>query len=56
MIPNLSSMQAFKDCHAHDGFGTSFELSLISFKCITAYVRSKKNQNQANTLFFLTVL
>ncbi|KAJ8620112.1 hypothetical protein MRB53_028645 [Persea americana] len=48
--------KAFKDCHAHDGFGTSFELSLISFKCITAYVRSKKNQNQANTLFFLTVL
>lgn len=56
MIPNLSSMQAFKDCHAHDGFGNSFELSLISFKCITAYVRNKKNQNQANTLFFLTVL
>ncbi|XXG80016.1 hypothetical protein AAC387_Pa09g0972 [Persea americana] len=30
--------KAFKDCHAHDGFGTSFELSLISFKCITAYI------------------
>ncbi|XXG80015.1 hypothetical protein AAC387_Pa09g0971 [Persea americana] len=38
--------KAFKDCHTHDGFGNSFELSLISFKCITAYVRNKKNQNQ----------
>ncbi|RWR94985.1 phosphoethanolamine N-methyltransferase 1-like protein [Cinnamomum micranthum f. kanehirae] len=47
--------KAFKDCHMHDGFGNSFELSLISFKCITAYVRNKKNQNQANTQFFLTI-
>lgn len=52
-IPSLSSMQAFKDCHMYDGSGNSFELSIISFKCITAYVKNKKNQNQASILFLL---
>lgn len=30
----------------HDGSGNSFELSLVGCKCIGAYVRNKKNQNQ----------
>ncbi|RWR77402.1 phosphoethanolamine N-methyltransferase 1-like protein [Cinnamomum micranthum f. kanehirae] len=38
--------KVFKDCHVHKGSGTSFELSLTSFKCIGAYVKNKKNQNQ----------
>ncbi|XP_057950513.1 phosphomethylethanolamine N-methyltransferase-like [Malania oleifera] len=36
----------FKECHMQDGFGNSFELSLVGCKCIGAYVRNKKNQNQ----------
>lgn len=36
----------FKECHAYDGYGNSFELSLVTCKCIGAYVRNKKNQNQ----------
>ncbi|XP_015582654.2 phosphomethylethanolamine N-methyltransferase isoform X1 [Ricinus communis] len=38
--------KVFKECHASDGSGNSFELSLIGCKCIGAYVRNKKNQNQ----------
>eukprot|EP00268_Persea_americana_P064537 TRINITY_DN850_c0_g1_i2.p1 TRINITY_DN850_c0_g1~~TRINITY_DN850_c0_g1_i2.p1 ORF type:complete len:491 (-),score=107.70 TRINITY_DN850_c0_g1_i2:232-1704(-) len=38
--------KVFKDCHMQNGSGTSFELSLTGFKCIGAYVRNKKNQNQ----------
>ncbi|XP_059642006.1 phosphomethylethanolamine N-methyltransferase-like [Cornus florida] len=38
--------KVFKECQMHDGFGNSFELSLVSCKCIGAYVRNKKNQNQ----------
>ncbi|KAH7549404.1 hypothetical protein JRO89_XS13G0026100 [Xanthoceras sorbifolium] len=38
--------KVFKECHLSDGSGNSFELSLVSCKCIGAYVRSKKNQNQ----------
>ncbi|CAK7349592.1 unnamed protein product [Dovyalis caffra] len=38
--------KVFKECHAHDGSGNSFELSLIGYKCISAYVKNKKNQNQ----------
>ncbi|KAJ6836611.1 phosphoethanolamine N-methyltransferase 1-like [Iris pallida] len=38
--------KAFKECHAYDAHGNSFELSLLSCKCIGAYVRNKKNQNQ----------
>ncbi|XP_043695648.1 phosphomethylethanolamine N-methyltransferase-like isoform X1 [Telopea speciosissima] len=38
--------KVFKECHMDDGPGNSFELSLIGCKCIGAYVRNKKNQNQ----------
>ncbi|KAL6545523.1 glycylpeptide N-tetradecanoyltransferase [Orobanche gracilis] len=38
--------KVFKECHMHDNSGNSFELDLISCKCIGAYVRNKKNQNQ----------
>lgn len=36
----------FKECQILDGSGNSFELSLVGCKCIGAYVRNKKNQNQ----------
>ncbi|XP_065849942.1 phosphoethanolamine N-methyltransferase 1-like [Euphorbia lathyris] len=36
----------FKESHSTDGSGNSYELSLVGCKCIGAYVRSKKNQNQ----------
>ncbi|KAF7834544.1 phosphoethanolamine N-methyltransferase [Senna tora] len=36
----------FKECHTIDDSGNSFELSLVGCKCIGAYVRNKKNQNQ----------
>lgn len=38
--------KVFKECQMHDGSGNSFELSLVGCKCIGAYVRNKKNQNQ----------
>nr|XP_043634875.1 phosphomethylethanolamine N-methyltransferase-like [Erigeron canadensis] len=38
--------KAFKECYVTDASGNSYELSLIGSKCIGAYVRSKKNQNQ----------
>ncbi|GLT45485.1 hypothetical protein SLA2020_193140 [Shorea laevis] len=38
--------KVFKECHANDDLGNSFELSLVGCKCIGAYVRNKKNQNQ----------
>ncbi|XP_019153702.1 PREDICTED: phosphomethylethanolamine N-methyltransferase-like [Ipomoea nil] len=38
--------KVFKECHLNVGKGKSFELSLIACKCIGAYVRNKKNQNQ----------
>ncbi|KAF5469156.1 hypothetical protein F2P56_013252 [Juglans regia] len=38
--------KVFKECHLRDGKGDSFELSLVGCKCIGAYVRNKKNQNQ----------
>ncbi|KAJ0962646.1 hypothetical protein J5N97_027768 [Dioscorea zingiberensis] len=38
--------QVFKNCHTYNGCGDSFELSLLTCKCIGAYVRNKKNQNQ----------
>ncbi|KAA8542823.1 hypothetical protein F0562_023975 [Nyssa sinensis] len=38
--------KVFKECHIHDDSGNSFELSLVGCKCIGAYVRNKKNQNQ----------
>ncbi|KAG5522519.1 hypothetical protein RHGRI_034622 [Rhododendron griersonianum] len=39
-------LKVFKECHLRDGSGNSFELSLVGCKCIGAYVRNKKNQNQ----------
>ncbi|XP_028787004.1 phosphomethylethanolamine N-methyltransferase [Neltuma alba] len=38
--------KVFKECHMNDDSGSSFELSLVGCKCIGAYVRNKKNQNQ----------
>ncbi|CAJ1936602.1 unnamed protein product [Sphenostylis stenocarpa] len=38
--------KVFKECNMSDNAGNSFELSLIGCKCIGAYVRNKKNQNQ----------
>lgn len=38
--------KVFKECHFNDGSGNSFELALVGCKCIGAYVRNKKNQNQ----------
>ncbi|KAI9173933.1 hypothetical protein LWI28_009075 [Acer negundo] len=36
----------FKECNVSDGSGNSYELSLVGCKCIGAYVKNKKNQNQ----------
>ncbi|KAK9106054.1 hypothetical protein Scep_022898 [Stephania cephalantha] len=36
----------FKECTILDASGNNAELSLINCKCIGAYVRNKKNQNQ----------
>jgi len=47
LIPIYIVLQVFKECHTFDGSGNSFELSLIGCKCISAYVKNKKNQNQA---------
>ncbi|XP_055826946.1 phosphomethylethanolamine N-methyltransferase-like [Solanum dulcamara] len=38
--------KVFRECIANAGDGNSFELSLAGCKCIGAYVRNKKNQNQ----------
>ncbi|XP_061354642.1 phosphoethanolamine N-methyltransferase-like [Gastrolobium bilobum] len=38
--------KVFKECCMSDHTGNSFELSLVGCKCIGAYVRKKKNQNQ----------
>ncbi|GAB4845305.1 hypothetical protein Ancab_038714 [Ancistrocladus abbreviatus] len=38
--------KVFKECHVDNGVGNSCELSLVGCKCIGAYVRNKKNQNQ----------
>ncbi|KAI4329995.1 hypothetical protein MLD38_028311 [Melastoma candidum] len=38
--------KVFKECTTHDASGNSYELSLVGCKCIGAYVRNKKNQNQ----------
>src|ERR1044072_269473 len=43
--------QVFKECHMSDNKGSSFELSLVGCKCIGAYVRNKKNQNQVIKVF-----
>jgi phosphoethanolamine N-methyltransferase len=36
----------FKECYTRDDSGNSYELSFVGCKCIGAYVRNKKNQNQ----------
>ncbi|CAM8914821.1 unnamed protein product [Rhodiola kirilowii] len=36
----------FKECHLNDAAGNTYEFSLDCCKCIGAYVRAKKNQNQ----------
>lgn len=38
--------KVFAEYQGSDNSGDSFELSLVGFKCIGAYVRNKKNQNQ----------
>lgn len=38
--------KVFKECQTHDCSGNLYELSLVGCKCIGAYVRNKKNQNQ----------
>ncbi|KAK6925370.1 hypothetical protein RJ641_009696, partial [Dillenia turbinata] len=38
--------KVFKECLTQDSNGNSHELSLIGCKCIGAYVKNKKNQNQ----------
>lgn len=38
--------KVFKKCQSYDNDGNSYELSLITSKCIGAYVKNKKNQNQ----------
>ncbi|XP_052180415.1 phosphomethylethanolamine N-methyltransferase-like [Diospyros lotus] len=38
--------KVFKECLLRDSSGKSFELSLVGCKCIGAYVRKKKYQNQ----------
>lgn len=38
--------KVFKECHSNERSGNFFELSLVGCKCIGAYVRNKKNQNQ----------
>ncbi|EYU33965.1 hypothetical protein ABFS83_09G056000 [Erythranthe nasuta] len=38
--------KVFKECHSHENSGNSFELALMGCKCIGAYVKNKKNQNQ----------
>ncbi|KFK39125.1 hypothetical protein AALP_AA3G204100 [Arabis alpina] len=38
--------KVFQECQTRDSAGNSFELSMIGCKCIGAYVKNKKNQNQ----------
>ncbi|OIT21052.1 PREDICTED: phosphoethanolamine N-methyltransferase 1-like [Nicotiana attenuata] len=38
--------KVFNECNLNDAAGKSYELSLIGFKCIGAYARTKKNQNE----------
>ncbi|KAL5697413.1 phosphoethanolamine N-methyltransferase [Ranunculus cassubicifolius] len=38
--------KVFKECQTQDDSGNTFELEMISCKCVGAYVKNKKNQNQ----------
>ncbi|KAF6160578.1 hypothetical protein GIB67_019518, partial [Kingdonia uniflora] len=44
----IDPTKVFKESQRHDDSGNYFELSLVSCKCIGAYVKNKNNQNQAN--------
>ncbi|XP_047330878.1 phosphomethylethanolamine N-methyltransferase-like [Impatiens glandulifera] len=48
--------KVFKECHVGDNSGNCFELSLVGCKCIGAYVKSKKNQNQVKIKLFTILL
>uniref|UniRef100_A0A0D9V4H4 phosphoethanolamine N-methyltransferase n=1 Tax=Leersia perrieri TaxID=77586 RepID=A0A0D9V4H4_9ORYZ len=45
-VEKLVKRMAFKECQTLDQDGNSFELSLLTCKCVGAYVKNKKNQNQ----------
>ncbi|KAJ0232496.1 Phosphoethanolamine N-methyltransferase 1 [Hirschfeldia incana] len=38
--------KVFQECQARDASGKSYELTMVGCKCIGAYVKNKKNQNQ----------
>ena len=44
-------MQIFQESQARDASGKSFELTMVGCKCIVAYVKNKKNQNQVTNYF-----
>ncbi|KAJ8427416.1 hypothetical protein Cgig2_000610 [Carnegiea gigantea] len=46
LLMHLSDEEVFKECRMHDELGNSYELSLAGGKCIGAYRKSKKNDNQ----------
>ena len=46
-------MQIFQECQTCDASGKSFELTMVCCKCIVAYVKNKKNQNQVTNYFFI---
>lgn len=52
----LNLSQVFNECSTRHGSGNSFELSLVGYKCISAYVRNKKNQNQVLKLKTLNII
>ena len=49
--PCVYIMQVFQECQARDASGKSFELTMVGCKCIVAYVKNKKNQNQVTNYF-----
>lgn len=49
----VNVMQVFKECQTRDASDNSFELSMVGCKCIGAYVKNKKNQNQVTKIFFI---
>jgi len=49
----VNVMQVFQECQTRDASGNSFELSMVGCKCIGAYVKNKKNQNQVPKNFFI---
>lgn len=49
----MYGVQVFKECQTRDASGNSFELSMVGCKCIGAYVKNKKNQNQVTKFYFI---